>query len=89
MTVALEEQQEWCKYPRKLRKTTEVVRPCEENETGAHSEKNAICGHSRENKKRADKPKTERHMQERYDRGGSERGRDNKQGSIGEYDHQP
>ena len=66
-----------------------MVRPCEENETGAHSEKNAICGHSRENKKRADKPKTERHMQERHDRGGSERGRDNKQGSIGDYDHQP
>ena len=24
------------------RKTTEVVRPCEENERGAHSEKNAV-----------------------------------------------
>ena len=30
------------------RKTTEVVRPCEENERGAHSEKNARCGHTRE-----------------------------------------
>ena len=30
--------------PRKLKKTTEMVRPCEENERGAHSEKNAGCG---------------------------------------------
>ena len=29
-------------------KTTEVVRPCEENERGAHSEKNTRCGHTRE-----------------------------------------
>ena len=42
------------------RKTTEVVRPCEENESGAHSEKNARCGHTREKKKRAAKPKMER-----------------------------
>ena len=42
------------------RKTTEVVRPCEENERGADSEKNAVCGHTREKKKRAAKPKMER-----------------------------
>ena len=42
------------------RKTTEVVRPCEENERGAHSEKNARCGHTREKKKRAAKPKMDR-----------------------------
>ena len=39
------------------RKTTEVVRPCEENERGAHSEKNARCRHTREKKKRTTKPK--------------------------------
>ena len=39
---------------------TEVVRPCEENERGAHSEKNARWGHSRDKKKRAAKPKMER-----------------------------
>ena len=33
------------------RKTTEVVRPCEENERGAHSEKNFGCGHTREKKR--------------------------------------
>ena len=32
------------------RKTTEVVRPCEENEKGAHSEKNARGGHASESK---------------------------------------
>ena len=54
----LEGQYEWCKRPRKLQKTTEVVRPCEENERGAHSENNARCGHTREKrKKRAAKPK--------------------------------
>ena len=42
------------------RKMTEVVWPCEENERGAHSEKNAKCGHTREKKKRAAKPKGER-----------------------------
>ena len=52
----LERQQEWC-VQENDRKTTEVVRPCEENEGGAHSEKNAICGHTREKKKRAAKPK--------------------------------
>ena len=41
------------------RKTTEVVRPCEENERGAHSEKNARCRHAREKKKRAANPKME------------------------------
>ena len=30
----------------------------------------------------------ERRMQDRHDRGGSERGQDNKQGSLEEYDHQ-
>ena len=42
------------------RKTTEVVRPCEENERGAHSENNARCGHTREKKKRDAKPKMAR-----------------------------
>ena len=65
-----------------------MVRPCEENERGAHSEKNARCGNTREKKKRAAKPKMERRMQERHDRGGSERGQDNKQGSMEEYHHQ-
>ena len=37
-----------------------LVRPCEENERGAHSEKNARCRHTREKKKRAAKPKMER-----------------------------
>ena len=43
-----------------FRKTTEVVRPCEENEREAHSEKNARCRHTREKKKRAAKPMMER-----------------------------
>ena len=34
-----------------------MIRPCEENERGAHSEKNARCGHTREKKKRAAKTK--------------------------------
>ena len=55
----LEGQQEWCKRPRKFQKTTEVVRPCEKNERGAHREKNVRCGHTREKKKRAVKPKIE------------------------------
>ena len=55
----LEGQQEWCKRPRNYRKTTEVVRPCEENERGAHSEKNVRCGHTGE-KKRMAKPAMER-----------------------------
>ena len=42
-------------------KTTEVVlRPCEETEKGAHSEKNVICGHNRGKKKRAAKPMMEK-----------------------------
>ena len=41
---------------------TEVVRPREENERGAYSEKNARCGHTREKKKRVAKPKVERHV---------------------------
>ena len=80
----LEGQQECCKRPRKLQKTTEVVRPCEENERGAHSEKNVRCGHSREKKKRPAKPTMERCMQERHDRIWSERGQPNKQGSMEE-----
>ena len=69
-------------------KTTEVVRPCEEKVRGAHSEKNARCGNTREKKKRAAKPKMEIRMQERHDRGGSERGQYSKLGSMKEYDHQ-
>ena len=53
-----------------------------------YSEKNARRGHTMEKKKRAAKPKMERSMQERHDRGGSERGQDNKQGSMEEYHHQ-
>ena len=60
------------------------VRPCEENERGAHSEKNARCGHTREKKKRAAKPNVYRCMQERYDRGGADTGQHNKQGSMEE-----
>ena len=65
------------------RKTTEVVRPCEENEKGAHSDKNVRCGHTREKKKRTAKPTMERCMQDRHDRGGSEREHD-KHGSMEE-----
>ena len=61
---------------------TEVIRPCDDDERGAHSEKNARCGNTREKKKRVAKPKMERRMQERHDRDGSERGQDNKQGSM-------
>ena len=56
----LEGQQEWCKRREHYRKKTEVVRPCEENERGAHSEKNARYGHTTENKQRAVKPNVER-----------------------------
>ena len=84
----LEGQQECCKHPNKYRKTTQVVRPCDEDERGAHSEKNARCGNTRQKKKRAAKPKMERRMQERHDRGWSERGQHDKQGSMEEYDHQ-
>ena len=53
------------------RKTTEVVLTCEKNERGAHSEKNVICGHTGEKKKRTAKHTMERYMQERHDRGWS------------------
>ena len=66
------------------RKTTEVVRPCEENERGAHSEKNVRCGHTGEKKKRTAKPTMEKCMQERHDRRGSERGQHDKQGRMEE-----
>ena len=59
-----------------------MLRACEENERGAHSDKNASCGNTREEKKREAKPKMERRMQERHDRGGAERGQRNKQGRI-------
>ena len=42
------------------KKITGKCRPCEENESGAHSGKNARCGHTREINKRAAKPKMER-----------------------------
>ena len=58
------------------------------NYTKAHSEKNARCGHTREKNKRTAKPKMERRMQERHDRGGSERGHYNEQGSMEEFHHQ-
>ena len=56
---------------------------CDEDERGAHGGKNARGGHSREKKKRVNKPKLERCVQERYDRGGAERGQHNKQGTEG------
>ena len=43
-------------------KTTEVVRPCKENERRAHSEKNVRCEHTGEKKKRMAKPTMERCM---------------------------
>ena len=65
-------------------KTTEVVRPCEENERGAHGEKNARCVYTRENKTRAAKPRIKR-----YDKGGVERGKQhNKQGRMEEEANQ-
>ena len=42
------------------RKNTQVVQSYDEDERGAHSEKNARCRHTREKKKRAAKPKMER-----------------------------
>ena len=42
------------------KKTSQVVWPRDEDERGAHSEKNARCGHTREKKKRVAKPKVER-----------------------------
>ena len=43
-----------------FRNPTEIVRPCEENERGAHSENNSRCGHTMKKKKRAAQPKMER-----------------------------
>ena len=80
----LEGQQEWYNRPRKSQKPTEVVRACEENERGAHSEKNARCGHTGEKKKRTAKPTMEICMQERHDKSESERGQHGKQGSMEE-----
>ena len=65
-----------------------MVRPCGEDERGAHSEKNAGCGRTGEKKKMAAKPKMERCVQEIYDRGGAERGQCNKQGRMEKSDHQ-
>ena len=67
-----------------------MVRPCEENERGAHShsEKNVGCGHTGEKKKRTAKPSMERCMQERHDRSGSERGQHDKQGRMEEEANQ-
>ena len=62
----------------------DVVRACEENERGSHSEKNVRCGQTREKKKRRTKPRMERYMLERHDRGVSERGQHNKQGRMEE-----
>ena len=45
-------------------------RSCEENERGAHSEKNVRCGHTGEKKKRTANPTMERCMQERHDKVG-------------------
>ena len=59
-----------------------MVRPCEEHERGAPIEKNGRCGHTREMNKRAAKPKMERCVYERYDRGESEREQCSKQGRI-------
>ena len=64
------------------RKPIEVERSCEENERGAHSDNNARCGHTMEEKKRVTKPKMERCLKERYDRGGTESGQRDKQGSM-------
>ena len=84
----LEGQQEWHKHPRNYRKPTEIVRTCEKNERGAHSEKNARCGHTGGKKNRAAKPKGERCVKDRYDRGGAERGQRNKQDSMEEEANQ-
>ena len=65
-----------------------MVSPCEENERGAHSEKNVRCGHTGAEKKRTAKPTMERCMQERHDRSGSERRQHDKQGSMEEEANQ-
>ena len=48
-----------------------MVRPCDEDEIGAYSEKNARCGLTGEQKERAAKHKRERFVLERFDRGGA------------------
>ena len=53
------------KRPRKLQKNNIVVRLCEENERGAHCQKNARCGNTREKKTRAAKPNVERCLSKR------------------------
>ena len=40
--------------------TTEVARPCDDDERGAHSNKKVRCGHTRENNMREAKPKVKR-----------------------------
>ena len=66
------------------RKTTEVVRPCNENERRACSENNVRCEHTEEKKKRTAKPTMEICRQERHDRSGSESGQHDKQGIMEE-----
>ena len=48
-----------------------MVRPCEDNDRGAHSENNVRCGDTGEKKKGKVKPTMERCMQERHGKGGS------------------
>ena len=72
----LEGQQEWCKRRKKM---TEVVRPCEENERAAHSEKNARCGHARENEKGQPNLRWNEACKTYYERERVERGQCNKQ----------
>ena len=64
--------------------TEKRLRPCEEKERGAHSEKNVRCGNTGEKKKRTAKPTMERCMQERHDKSESERAQHGKQGSMEE-----
>ena len=64
---------------------THVVRPCADDEIGAHSETNARSGHT---KKMAAKHLVDRLVYERYDRGGAERRQRNKQGSMEEEANQ-
>ena len=70
------------------RKTTRVVQPCDEDERGAHSEKNARGRDTREKKKRAAKPKMERGLLESCDTGKAESRQHNKQGSMEEENKQ-
>ena len=61
------------------------LRPCEENERGAHSEKNVRCGHTGEKKKSTAKPIYDGKVHaKRHDKSGSERGQHDKQGSMEE-----